>query len=342
MPHPLSILILYTGGTIGMVKDSESDALKPLDFKHIEEEIPELRKFDHDLSWLGMEPILDSSNIQPENWIHLARIIVDRFHEYDGFVVLHGTDTLAYSASALSFILQGLQKPIIFTGSQLPIGLIRTDGRENLISAIEMAAARDGKEPMVPGVGIYFENQLFQGNRTTKYSAEDFNAFVSPNYPVLAESGVHLKFNKKAIYRPSANSELQFYDRLCTDAGILKLFPGIPESVVSAFLNGNRLKAVVLETYGSGNAPMQDWFLEHLRVFIENGGIVLNVTQCLAGRVEQGRYETSQTLKEVGVVGGADITTEAAITKLMHLLGQNYDHEQLRFFLNTSISGEFN
>jgi len=337
-----SILMFYTGGTIGMMKDPESDALKPLDFDHIHKEIPELKKFDYHLVWKSLDPILDSSNIQPDNWVQIARTIFDHYSDFDAFVILHGTDTLAYSASAMSFMLQGLQKPIIFTGSQLPIGLIRTDGRENLISAIEMAGARDGWKPMVPGVSIYFENQLFQANRTTKYSAEDFNAFISPNYPVLAESGVHLKFHKKAINRPPANTELKMYDRLGGNVGLLKLFPGIPESQVSSLFQGSGLKGIVMETYGSGNAPMQAWFLENISSFVQKGGVILNVTQCLAGMVDQGRYETSLSLKEAGVIGGADITTEAAITKMMHLLGQDYDHERLIFFLNTSISGEFN
>ncbi|MDX2443228.1 MAG: asparaginase [Bacteroidales bacterium] len=335
-----SILIIYTGGTIGMVEDPDNNSLKPLDFKHISIEVPELKKFKHDLHCRNLDPIIDSSDIKPENWIKIAELIFKSYHDFDGFVILHGTDTMAYSASALSFLLENLQKPIIFTGSQLPIGLIRTDARENLISAIEIASTQTDKGPMAPGVSIYFENKLFQGNRTTKLSAENFNAFISPNFPVLAESGVHLKFNQEAIQYPEVKKDLILHTSLNQDIAIIKLFPGISDSFIKNVLNISGLKAVILETFGSGNGPTESWFIQSLEEFISKGGIILNVTQCLAGRVEQGRYETSLKLRNAGVIGGSDITTEAAVTKLMFLLGQNLEKEKLIFLLKRPISGE--
>ena len=337
-----SILIIYTGGTIGMVEDPESNSLKPLDFKHISNEVPELKKFKHNLHCRNLEPIIDSSDIKPENWLKIAKLIYKTYHDYDGFVILHGTDTMAYSASVLSYLLENLRKPVIFTGSQLPIGLIRTDARENLISAIEIALTQKDIGPMAPGVSIYFENKLFQGNRTTKFSAENFNAFISPNYPILAESGVHLKFNLKAIQFPESEEDLILHTSLDQNIALLKIFPGISENFIRSALSTPGIKAVVLETYGSGNAPTSSWFIEVIKRFIAQGGIILNVTQCVAGTVEQGKYETSIKLQNAGVIGGSDITTEAAVTKLMFLFGQKLEKENLIFKLKNQISGEIN
>ena len=335
-----SILIIYTGGTIGMVEGDKNKSLRPLDFEHISNEVPEIKRFPHLISCISLDEVIDSSNLKPENWVQMAEIIFENYSKFDGFVVLHGTDTMAYSASALSFMLENLNKPVIFTGSQLPIGLIRTDARENIISAIEIAAAKHLHGPMVPGVTIYFENKLFQGNRTTKFSAENFNAFISPNYPVLAESGVHLKYHQEAILHPKQGSDLILYKNLNKNLALLKIFPGISPIFVQSIFNTPELEAVILETFGSGNALTEKWFEDILANFISHGGIVLNVTQCPAGMVEQGKYETSAQLNRVGVIGGSDITTEAAITKLMFVLGQESDHEKKLLFLNNSIRGE--
>ncbi len=335
-----SILIIYTGGTIGMVEGDKNKSLRPLDFEHISNEVPEIKRFPHLISCISLDEVIDSSNLKPENWVQMAEIIFDNYSKFDGFVVLHGTDTMAYSASALSFMLENLNKPVIFTGSQLPIGLIRTDARENIISAIEIAAAKHLQGPMVPGVTIYFENKLFQGNRTTKFSAENFNAFISPNYPVLAESGVHLKYNQEAILHPKQGSDLILYTNLNKNLALLKIFPGISPIFVQRIFSTPELEAVILETFGSGNALTENWFEDILADFISQGGIVLNVTQCPAGLVEQGKYETSTQLNRVGVIGGSDITTEAAITKLMFVLGQESEHKKKLLLLNNSIRGE--
>lgn len=335
-----SILIIYTGGTIGMVEDPENNSLKSLDFKHIKNEVPELKKFKHNLHCRNLDPIIDSSNVKPENWIKIATLVYKAYNDYDGFVILHGTDTMAYSASALSFLLENLQKPIIFTGSQLPIGLIRTDARENLISAIEIASRHSDVGPLAPGVSIYFENKLYLGNRTTKLSAENFNAFISPNYPILAESGVHLKFNQESILATDPDKKLILHTSLDTNIAILKIFPGMSENFIGSILSTPDLKGIILETFGSGNAPTEEWFIKSLEKFICDGGIILNVTQCAVGMVEQGKYETSLNLQKIGVIGGSDITTEAAVTKLMFLLGQELQKEKLIFLLKSSISGE--
>ena len=335
-----SILILYTGGTIGMVEGDKNKSLRPLDFEHISNEVPEIKRFPHFISCISLDQAIDSSNVQPGNWVQMAEIILENYSKFDGFVVLHGTDTMAYSASALSFMLENLNKPVIFTGSQLPIGLIRTDARENIISAIEIATAKNLQGPMVPGVTIYFENKLFQGNRTTKFSAENFNAFISPNYPVLAESGVHLKYNRDAITYPKQDSDLVLHKKLNKNIALLKIFPGISPIFVQRIFDIPKLEAVILETFGSGNALTEKWFENILADYISRGGIILNVTQCPAGMVEQGKYETSIHLNRIGVIGGSDITTEAAITKLMFVLGQEDKPEITRLLLKNSIRGE--
>jgi L-asparaginase len=335
-----SILIIYTGGTIGMVHDRVTRSLVPIDFRHISDHVPELLKFGFDLHSITFDPVKDSSNIDPVIWVKLAETIEEHYDRFDGFVVLHGTDTMAYSASALSFMLENLSKPVIFTGSQLPIGLLRTDGRENLLTAIEIAAARESDLPVVPEVCIYFDNELTRGNRTTKFSAEHFDAFNSPNYSPLAEVGLHIKYNNNLIRYPEPGRKLIVHKSFDTNVGILKLFPGINRNLVQAIINSAGLKALIIETFGSGNAPTYKWFIDDLKSFINKGGIIYNVTQCHGGSVEMGLYETSREMLAAGVVSGRDITSEASITKLMHLLGVCSSKEEVVRWLGRSMAGE--
>ena len=334
------LLIIYTGGTIGMVHDRNTGSLVPIDFRYISEHVPELKKFGYDLHSVSFEPAIDSSNIDPSVWIRMARVIEENYDRYDGFVILHGTDTMAYSASALSFMLENLSKPVIFTGSQLPIGLLRTDGKENLITAIEIAAASEHGNPAVPEVCIYFDNKLSRGNRTTKLSAEHFDAFSSPNYPYLAEVGLHLKYNKGYINRPQRNRKLIVHKDFNTNVAILKLFPGISSNFIRAITGTRGLKGIIIETFGSGNAPTYEWFTEELLKFLKKGGIILNVTQCHGGSVEMGLYETSRHLLSAGVISGRDLTSEASVTKLMFLLGRYQTREEVIKGLNKSLAGE--
>jgi L-asparaginase len=322
------------------VQDHETGSLVPIDFRHISDHVPELRKFGYQLESVSFDPVQDSSNIDPAVWTKLAAIIEEGYEHFDGFVILHGTDTMAYSASALSFMLENLRKPVIFTGSQLPIGLLRTDGRDNLITAIEMAAARVNEVPAVPEVCIYFDNSLTRGNRTTKVSAEHFDAFSSPNYPSLAEVGLHLKyFNNLIRYIPD-DHKLVVHKSFDNNVAILKLFPGLNRNLVRSIIGTEGLRGLIIETFGSGNAPTYDWFLDDLRRFNEKGGIILNVTQCHGGSVEMGLYETSRQMLAAGVVSGKDITSEASVTKLMHLLGRYSSKEQIVESLKISLAGE--
>jgi L-asparaginase len=336
----ISILIIYTGGTIGMVHDPQTGSLIPIDFRHISDHVPELRKFGYDLHSISFDPVKDSSNIDPAVWVKMAEIIEDSYVDFDGFVILHGTDTMAYTASALSFMLENLGKPVILTGSQLPIGLLRTDGRENLITAIEIAAATENGFPAVPEVCIFFDNKLTRGNRTTKMSAEHFDAFYSPNYHPLAEVGLHLKYYNDLIRYPDKNQKLIVHKGFDTNVAILKLFPGINRKLVSAIIKTEGLRGLIIETYGSGNAPTYQWFLDDLKQFIDKGGIILNVTQCHGGSVEMGLYETSRQLLSAGIVSGRDLTSEASVTKLMHLLGRFSSTEKVVHSLNLSLAGE--
>lgn len=339
MKNKSTILLIYTGGTIGMINDPATGQLKPFNFSRLLDEIPELRKFDINIDTHSFENPIDSSNMHPDIWVQLAELIGKKYAAYDGFVILHGSDTMAYTASALSFMLENLGKPVILTGSQLPIGTIRTDGKENLITAIEIAAAKRRGKPSVPEVCIYFEFKLFRGNRTLKVNAEHFRAFRSPNYPPLVEAGVHLKYNDAAIAKyPTA--PLKVHTKLNLNVAVLKLFPGITKEVVNAILAIKNLRAVVLETFGAGNGPTDEWFVSALEKANKNGLIILNVTQCDAGRVEQGRYQTSSQLKRIGVVGGSDMTTEAAIGKLMFLLGNEKSNGKIKKELERSLRGE--
>jgi len=336
----ISILIIYTGGTIGMVHDPETGSLVPIDFRHISDHVPELRKFGYDLHSVSFDPVQDSSNIDPAVWVKMAELIEDNYEQFDGFVVLHGTDTMAYTASALSFMLENISKPVILTGSQLPIGLLRTDGRENLITAIEIAAAIENDRSAVPEVCIYFDNKLTRGNRTTKMSAEHFDAFYSPNYPPLAEVGLHIKYFSNLISYHGINQKLKLHKAFDNNVAILKLYPGINRKLVQSIIRTEGLRGLIIETFGSGNAPTYQWFLDDLKHFIENGGIILNVTQCHGGSVEMGLYETSRQMLAAGVISGKDITSEASVTKLMHLLGRFSSRNKVAEALKISLAGE--
>lgn len=334
------ILIIYTGGTIGMVINPATGSLAPFDFEHISKQVPELSNFGFHLTTLTFNPLIDSSNIQPSDWIKLATAIHSNYDKYDGFVILHGTDTMSYTASALSFMLDQLSKPVIITGSQLPIGTLRTDGKENLISSVEIAAAQHNGQALVPEVAIYFENFLYRGNRTTKYNAEYFNAFRSENYPHLAKAGINIHYNHRYIHYPTTIKPLSVHTRLDARVAILKIFPGISPDTVKAITQIPGLRGLVLETYGAGNAPSSEWFLHLIKQSVDKGLIALNISQCASGSVDMGKYETGLGLKNAGVISGYDSTTEAALTKLMFLLGQNLTPQEVKAQLACSLRGE--
>lgn len=337
-----SILLIYTGGTIGMKEDPVLQALTPFDFSQILDEVPELGKFAYKIDSRTFDPLIDSSDIEPSNWLALVQLIEKEYDAYDGFVVLHGTDTMAYSASALSFMTEGLTKPVIFTGSQLPIGAPRTDGKENLISAVEIAAAKDADgHALVPEVCICFDNLLMRGNRTSKVNSDNFRAFRSENLPPLAEAGISIRYNSALIRKPlSWEDRPIFHTNLDTRVSILKIHPGITPQVVRNILCGPETRAVIMETYGAGNAPSKQWFLDLVHEAVEKGKIMLNISQCRAGCVNMDIYATGKCLKDAGVVSGYDCTTESALAKLFHLMGESRDNNEVKAGLERNLRGE--
>lgn len=334
------ILLVYTGGTIGMIEDHQSGQLKPFNFNHLHKQVPELKRLGIDIKTVAFDKPIDSSDMNPQDWRTIVEIIKKNYILFDGFVILHGSDTMAYTASALSFMLENLSKPVILTGSQLPIGKIRTDGKENLITAIEIAAAKDKRgNPLVPEVCIYFEYRLLRGNRTTKISANHFNAFASGNYPVLAQAGVEIDYNMSVIQKIK-KAKLKVYTQMDNNVSVLKIFPGIKAETVDSISNTPGLKGLIIETFGSGNATTDKHFLAAIHNTVKKGIFVCNVSQCISGFVEQGKYQTSQKLKNLGVIGAGDMTTEAALTKLMWLLANQKDHEQIPLLFTKNLRGE--
>jgi L-asparaginase len=335
-----SILLIYTGGTIGMIENPDTGTLESFDFAHLENHMPELKKLGHTVDSKEFDPPIDSSEMGQDGWKKIVEVIAAGYSKYDGFVVLHGTDTMSFTASALSFMLENLGKPVIFTGSQLPIGMLRTDGKENLITAIEIAAAKENGQAIVPEVCIFFENTLFRGNRTRKINTDNFNAFRSYNYPPLAYAGVHIKYDHQHIYKQTLPKPLRTHYALDSNIAILKLFPGMSHQVIESILNIPSLKGVVLETFGSGNAPQVQWFINMLKDAISRGIVIVNVTQCVGGSVEMHRYRTGQQLLDAGIISGYDITTESAVTKLMFLFGQGMSPSEVKAYMNCSLIGE--
>ncbi len=339
-PALRSILIIYTGGTLGMSYDKTGKHLIPFDFNHILENIPELRQFEYELTVLSLQNLIDSSNMRPSLWIEIAQLIGENYTTHDGFVVLHGTDTMAYTASALSFLLENLNKPVILTGAQLPIGSVRTDAHRNLVTSIQIAAAEKNGRPLVSEVCIFFNDVLLRGNRAKKVISSRFDAFYSENYPVLARAGIHVNYQASVLLPHRADRELKVYDQMDENVAILKIFPGISKQLSQCVLVNPQLRGLILETYGSGNAPTDAWFIEILEEALARGVMILNVSQCLGGRVEQGRYATSRELARIGVLSGVDMTLEAAITKLMFVLGQEIPSEEKQKYLTRSLRGE--
>ena len=340
MKTKADILLIYTGGTIGMIKDFETGALKAFNFDELLQNIPELKLLEHKIDTVSFERPIDSSNMKPEFWLQIAYLIEENYEHYDGFVVLHGSDTMSYSSSALSFMFENLTKPVIFTGSQLPIGDLRTDAKENLITSIQIAGLQRYGQPVINEVCLYFEYKLYRANRTTKINAEHFQAFSSPNYPALVESGVHLSVNHEALWKPNRRRKMKLHTGLNDQIALIKIFPGINRSLLEHIFAKEDLKGVILETYGSGNAPTEEWFVKLLKDSIAKGIIVVNVTQCSGGSVNMGQYETSSQLKKIGVVSGKDITTEAAVVKLMYLLAQDLSPKVFKTIFETSLRGE--
>ena len=337
-----AILLIYTGGTIGMKEDPTVHALRPFNFSQILEEVPELGKFAYRIDSYTFDPLIDSSDVEPSMWLSLAGLIEERYDDYDGFVILHGTDTMGYSASALSFMIEGLTKPVIFTGSQLPIGIPRTDGKENLISSVEIAAAKDPDgHALVPEVCICFDNILMRGNRATKVNSDHFRAFRSPNCPPLAEAGISIRYNTQLIRKPASwDARPVFHKKLDTRVSILKMHPGITPQIVRTILCGTDTRAVIIETYGAGNAPSKEWFLSIVEEASGMGKILLNITQCLAGSVNMDIYATGKSFKEAGVTNGYDSSTESALGKLFHLMGTHESNDAVKAGLETDLRGE--
>ena len=335
------ILLIYTGGTIGMNRNPKTGSLEPFDFEHLLYNVPELKAFDIEIDTFQFQPPIDSSDMSPRHWTDLSHCIADHYDRYDGFVVLHGTDTMAYTASALSYMLENLTKPVIFTGSQLPIGQLRTDGKENLITSIEIAAAKnEAGHARVPEVGIYFGGHLLRGNRTTKQSAEEFNAFESFNYPHLVEAGVNIVYHHDRILQPDYSSPMIPHFRLDNNVIIFSLFPGIREDLIRHIIHTPNLKSIVMRTFGSGNAPSGPWLLNALKEGTRAGKVIVNISQCMQGAVEMGRYDCGYHLQEAGVISGRDSTVESAVTKLMFLQSHYDDPQTIRQLMTQSLRGE--
>ncbi|MBD5310907.1 MAG: type I asparaginase [Muribaculaceae bacterium] len=335
------ILMIYTGGTIGMIENPDSHALEPYDFEHLLDNVPKLKMLRFDIDSIQFEHPLDSSSMNPTHWGEIAKVISDNYDRYDGFVVLHGTDTMAYSASALSFMLENLAKPVIITGSQLPIGEVRTDGEENLITALQIAAARDSEgNPVVQEVAILFENYLWRGNRATKHSADNFNAFKSNNFPQLAKIGLGITFNREALWRPLKDREFKVHYNMDTNVMYIDLFPGISEHTVRHLLSTPDVKGVVLKTFGAGNGPTDKWFINAIKEAVARGVVIVNITQCSNGSVHPLRYVTGLELAQAGVVSGHDLTSEAAIAKLMFLFGLGLSTDDVKRYMEYSLCGE--
>ena len=336
------VLLISTGGTITMVRSKTSGALVPADIENFKAYMPELFAGDIQVDIQAFSPLLDSSDVNPDCWVKMARMVYDHYEDYDGFVILHGTDTMSYSASALSFMLENLSKPVVFTGSQLPVGVLRSDAKENLLTAIEIAAAQDEEgNAIVPEVTIFFEDCLFRANRTTKRNAEHFSAFNSYNYPALAKAGVHITYQPHLVHYTDLNAPLRLHTNFDCNVAVLKLFPGIQQPVVRALLRTRGLKGVVLETFGAGNAPTDKWLYRELKAAVDKGIVIVNKTQCNTGSVEMGLYAVSLNLMKAGVISGHDITTEALLTKMMLLFGENPDDTELvSTLLGKDICGE--
>ncbi|HBG57784.1 asparaginase [Proteiniphilum sp. UBA1028] len=335
------VLLIYTGGTIGMMENMETGALEPFNFSHLRSNMPEIKRLNFSVETYLFDPPIDSSDMSLAVWQQIGRVIEMNYADYDGFVILHGTDTMAYTASALSFMFRNLTKPVILTGSQLPIGKLRTDGKENLITALEIAADKDADgHPVVPELSVYMQNLLMRGNRTTKVNADNFSAFTSPNYPFLAEVGLDIRYNRPMILQPDYNKPVQFNYAMDARVSILKLFPGITEDVVKAHVEIPGMKGMVLEAYGTGNGPVYPWFSKQIGRALERGILIVNVTQCLYGSVEMHRYENGRQLETMGVISGYDITTEAALAKLMILFGQGESREEVRRLMQLPLRGE--
>jgi len=335
------LMLIYTGGTIGMIRNPETGALETFNFDHLRKHVPEISEFDYVIHNYQFNPPIDSSDMTPELWAKLVKIIDYNYDKFDGFVILHGTDTMAYTASALSFMLENLSKPVILTGSQLPIGVLRTDGKENLLTAIELAAAQDADgHPMIQEVCVFFGQHLFRGNRCTKSNSEHFNAFSSYNYPALAKTGININYNYSAIRKMSASKPFTAHLEADNSVVALTLFPGISQTLIENMLEMPNIKGIILRTFGSGNAPTLPWLVEAIRKATDNGKVIINITQCQSGGVTMGLYETSRQLQNAGVVSGHDMTIEAAITKLMILFGRGFRASEVRHLMSTNIAGE--
>lgn len=335
------MLIIYTGGTIGMIENPETHTLQPFDFTHLMDNVPKVKKLQYDIENIQFHPPIDSSNMNPGHWAEIARAIEENYDQFDGFVVLHGTDTMAFTASALSFMLENLHKPVIITGSQLPIGEVRTDGEENLITALQVAAATSATgEAMVQEVAILFENYLWRGNRSTKMSADNFNAFKSNNYPPLAKIGLGISFIEEALYRSPSRRPLKVRYQMDCNVMTIELNPAMTESTLRHLLSTPEIKGIVLKTYGAGNSPTDEWFVRLIREAVERGVVILNVTQCVNGGVHTSLYDTGNCLTQAGVISGHDITCEAAITKMMYLFGMGLEADTVKKYLECALCGE--